>query len=219
MIDLIVFTKYKRINVHHIEVTRKEDLIAIQHKKSINKYFDIIIENENTSDPNEWDPLLVSFFLVPTLKFDEIKNEVDEEYKKLLKLSSKSLETYWHISNSGVTFSIIDDFGPTLVIESSAFGNMTTTQKFHTDKKSLLYLRSVIDHALTKDFSKDYCEKAHVQDYEKKPKTEIFLGGDCAEMWRPAIIEKFPEIDFIDPYDKNWVAEENIYTELGDAFG
>lgn len=48
-------------------------------------------------------------------------------------------------------------------------------------------------------------------------KIKIFLGGDCTDnSWRDEIIEMFPNISFIDPYDPNWEPDENIYDEIED---
>ncbi len=68
-----------------------------------------------------------------------------------------------HISNSGASISIIDEgFGPTIEINTSAFGNIDTTTKIITDKQSLLALAKLFMKASDFEFSKDYCEKASV---------------------------------------------------------
>jgi hypothetical protein len=73
-------------------------------------------------------------------------------------------KTYWHVGNSGVTFKVIDEgFGPTFVIESGAFGNLDNTQKYFTDKPSLVALRDVLNEAIAyDDYSKEYVEPASV---------------------------------------------------------
>jgi hypothetical protein len=47
---------------------------------------------------------------------------------------------------------------------------------------------------------------------------KIFLGGDCSDgnEWREEIKRQFSTISFVDPFDKNWIAEKNIYDELSD---
>lgn len=51
----------------------------------------------------------------------------------------------------------------------------------------------------------------------KSKKKTVFLGGACDDgnKWRKEVIEKFKDrYTFIDPYDKKWEAEKNIYPEL-----
>lgn len=45
----------------------------------------------------------------------------------------------------------------------------------------------------------------------------VFLGGECSDdnKWRKDIIEEFGDkLAFVDPYDEEWEAEDNIYDEL-----
>lgn len=66
-----------------------------------------------------------------------------------------------HISNSGVSISIIDEgFGPTIEINSSAFGNIVHSFKIMTDRKSLAEIAALFTKADNFLFSKDYCYKA-----------------------------------------------------------
>lgn len=54
----------------------------------------------------------------------------------------------------------------------------------------------------------------------KENKLIIFLGGECPadNGWRKELKKEYSDTYiFIDPFDKNWTAEENIYTELSDA--
>lgn len=48
----------------------------------------------------------------------------------------------------------------------------------------------------------------------------IFLGGSCKDPkneWRKTVKDTFKDhATFVDPYDPEWVAEDNIYSELGD---
>ena len=68
-----------------------------------------------------------------------------------------------HISNSGANITIIDEgFGPTIEINTSAFGNIDTTTRIITDKQSLLALGKLFLKASDLKYSEDYCEKASV---------------------------------------------------------
>jgi hypothetical protein len=44
----------------------------------------------------------------------------------------------------------------------------------------------------------------------------VFLGGDCTDnSWRDDVIKEYGKnITFLDPYDDNWKAEENVYDEI-----
>lgn len=54
-----------------------------------------------------------------------------------------------------------------------------------------------------------------VEKLEKKGKPIIFLGGFSKNNdWREQIKTEFgKKLSFLDPYDENWKAEENIYDE------
>ena len=54
-----------------------------------------------------------------------------------------------------------------------------------------------------------------VDKLKKKGKPTIFLGGFTKNNdWREQIIKEFlNKFSFLDPYDKNWKAEDNIYDE------
>lgn len=47
-------------------------------------------------------------------------------------------------------------------------------------------------------------------------KPVVFLGGDCSDnSWREEVIKEYGKnITFLDPYDDNWKAEENVYDEI-----
>lgn len=73
-------------------------------------------------------------------------------------------ETYLHISDSGVTFRVIDvGYGPTVRVTSSSFGNMASTLDIHTDKESLAALGKMFTDAATGVYSKPYVYKASVR--------------------------------------------------------
>lgn len=68
---------------------------------------------------------------------------------------------YCHISNSGVTFSVVDEgFGPQIEIHSSAFGNINNVMKIMTDKYSLADIGKLFTDCSREKFSQDYCNKA-----------------------------------------------------------
>jgi len=86
---------------------------------------------------------------------------------------------YWHVGNSGVTFKVIDEgYGPTLEIESSAFGNLVQKSKFYTDIKSLDALIRLLEQAKTKTYSEPYCCPASIpnEDYEDIIEHEVFAN-------------------------------------------
>lgn len=52
---------------------------------------------------------------------------------------------------------------------------------------------------------------------DKTDKTVVFLGGECSDgnKWRKEIKKEYGKyFHFIDPYDKHWSFEENIYDEV-----
>lgn len=69
---------------------------------------------------------------------------------------------YFHISNSGVTFQVIDEgYGPTIVVRGGSFGNMNNSFKLHTDADSLKILGEMfIAAAKHGNFSEEYVCKA-----------------------------------------------------------
>jgi hypothetical protein len=69
-------------------------------------------------------------------------------------------KVYLHVGNSGVTFQILDYYGPTVSITSSSFGNLNQKFEFFTTKEGLKELRDAIDRSLQHEFSEDYCHAA-----------------------------------------------------------
>jgi hypothetical protein len=70
-------------------------------------------------------------------------------------------EVYLHISNSGVTFRVIDlGHGPTVRVTLSSFGNMASTLDIHTDRESLAMLGKMFTDAATGVYSGHYVCKA-----------------------------------------------------------
>jgi ATP dependent DNA ligase C terminal region/ATP dependent DNA ligase domain len=58
--------------------------------------------------------------------------------------------------------------------------------------------------------------KENVEEASKTSKPSVFLGGYCKNnKWREDLKKQFgKDLFFIDPYDKDWKPEENIYDEL-----
>lgn len=53
-----------------------------------------------------------------------------------------------------------------------------------------------------------------INEIDNSDKLSVFLGGNCTDnVWRQDIKKLYPEILFLDPYDDNWEADENIYDE------
>ena len=55
-----------------------------------------------------------------------------------------------------------------------------------------------------------------VQEAKKTNRIVVFLGGTCKDpSWREGLQKDFGDrLFFIDPYDKDWDAKDNIYDEL-----
>ena len=76
-------------------------------------------------------------------------------------------EVYCHVGNSGANFSVIDEgFGPTILVETSSFGNLQTSFKLLTDRASMRAIGEMLISASnrTADYSADYCHKARLID-------------------------------------------------------
>jgi len=59
--------------------------------------------------------------------------------------------------------------------------------------------------------------KARLEKARESGKPTVFLGGKCSDgnVWREMIKKEFGDrFSFVDPYDENWDAEDNIYDEL-----
>lgn len=77
-------------------------------------------------------------------------------------------EVYFHLHNGGVTFSVTDDFGPTLSIRTSHFGNLNHSFTVHTDHRGLLALRDMLDKAIEKtDYGEPYCHAVTSEDKDR----------------------------------------------------
>ncbi len=76
---------------------------------------------------------------------------------------------YLHISNGGVTFSVIDEGqGPIIQISSAHFGNNTIVQKVHVTSEELRALENIFRYAADYEgYSKPYCVPAKVA--QQKP--------------------------------------------------
>lgn len=59
--------------------------------------------------------------------------------------------------------------------------------------------------------------RKEIPEAKKGGKPSVFLGGDCSDdnAWREDIKKRFSDkFLFLDPYDKDWTPEDNIYDEL-----
>ena len=76
----------------------------------------------------------------------------------------------FHISNSGVKFSVVDEgWGPTIEVSGSAFGNMNSSLKLHTDRTSLAILAKLfLDAAQHEEYTDDYSNKARASRIKDK---------------------------------------------------
>lgn len=73
---------------------------------------------------------------------------------------------YLHVSNGGITFSVIDEgFGPTIYIDQNQFGSIWTEQRVHTTTDALRSIGEMFIEASKEDFSEVYCEAA--QEWDK----------------------------------------------------
>lgn len=71
-----------------------------------------------------------------------------------------------HVCNSGVTFSISDEFGPTVSIKTSAFGNLQQDTKFFTTKDCLRRIGELFIEASKREFDTEYCHAAKLSGSE-----------------------------------------------------
>ena len=102
-------------------------------------------------------------------------SDVEDETSKPADPRGTLGTVYLHISDSGITFQVDDDYyyGPTIRINSSVFGNNNVEQIIRTDKKSLVSLAELFIKAAGHDFRKEpYCCPAKVIDYNTGYGTE-----------------------------------------------
>lgn len=64
---------------------------------------------------------------------------------------------YLSMGDGGMQVNVLDDFGPTLEITTSAFGNLNQTTLVALTKEGLVALRDMIDKSLAHEFSESYC--------------------------------------------------------------
>lgn len=77
----------------------------------------------------------------------------------------EKMSEYLHVCNSGVTFSITDEYGPTITIETNAFGNLDNQTKIFTTKESLKKLGELFTKAANEEYlTKEYCSSAKCRD-------------------------------------------------------
>lgn len=103
----------------------------------------------------------------------ETQLELMEQIRKGLEKMSANLNAskeignvHLHIGNAGTSISILDKGdGPTIVLTSSAFGNLKQIMEISTDRKSLQALADLFKKGASfEEFSEDYCHKASVRE-------------------------------------------------------
>ena len=73
-------------------------------------------------------------------------------------------EVYFHISNGGVTFQIIDEgFGATIQIDIAHMGHTTNKIKLHTNQDGIKKLAELLRKAKKIKYSKDYSNVATIK--------------------------------------------------------
>lgn len=72
-------------------------------------------------------------------------------------------EVYLHVSNSGVTFEVLDDpkHGPVVKVTTSTFGNLPTVTQVFTTEAGLAGLARLFEIATKRSYSKPYCFPAY----------------------------------------------------------
>lgn len=71
-------------------------------------------------------------------------------------MSDKTFELYGHINNGGVSFSVTNEYGPTIVVSSSHFGNNEHTHKIYCTKEFLRQLGEMYIKASREDLGGSY---------------------------------------------------------------
>jgi hypothetical protein len=96
-------------------------------------------------------------------------------------------ETYLHVGNSGVTFSVEDEgFGPTVKIRTSAFGNLNHETKLLVSKEGLKAVKDVIERALQYgEFSSDYVHRAMTESEMDNDKCTFGTGESHEDSKEP----------------------------------
>lgn len=98
--------------------------------------------------------------LLELQKFQQERAAKEAEHEKLQKDPKTIGSVYFHISNSGITFRVIDEgWGPTVVVGGSAFGNMQSEIKLHIDNRGLIALSKLFAHAAKQEYTDEYCHK------------------------------------------------------------
>jgi len=99
-------------------------------------------------------------------------------------------QCYFHVSNSGVTFKLIDEGrGPTLIISSQAFGNLVNEAKFYLAPDGLEFLAKFFRQMSTKDYTKPYGEAGETPDHFEESD-----GRNVGEVLQQAAANYSPEM-------------------------
>ncbi len=67
---------------------------------------------------------------------------------------------YLNVGDSGISFSITDENGPTVTIKTSAWGNLNHELKFYTTNEGLEQIGKMFIEMSKQEFSKEYCYAA-----------------------------------------------------------
>ena len=97
------------------------------------------------------------------------KKIVSENTEKLVEPTEEKKvgEVYLHVSNSGVTFQVLDTVdGPVVEVTTSSFGNLSHTFRVQTTTNGIKALAKLFDVASKRDFSQvpRYCHSANIHD-------------------------------------------------------
>lgn len=98
---------------------------------------------------------------------ESFKKEQEEKAAKRKVLQDDPKQkgsVYFHICNSGITFTVQDEgWGPTIVVSGGSFGNMQSSLKLHVDTDGLRKLGQMFLQAADGTYSEEYCNKAEVR--------------------------------------------------------
>lgn len=87
---------------------------------------------------------------------------------------------YLHVGNSGLNVAVLNERGPTLLLETHSFGNLNSTLKVFTTVNGLRELRDLLDRALSTEFSKPYCCAAEAES-DRGPCGSGCCSGACGD--------------------------------------
>lgn len=106
--------------------------------------------------------------------------------------------------------------------EAAKTHNRNNNHLFEYDRSTQTYVpssKAAIQPVMSQPAKVKYASKIQsiVIKAKNAKKPTVFLGGDCSDdnAWRKEVKKEFGDaLYFIDPYDEEWDAEDNIYDEL-----